>query len=348
MATTASSLLPRRQPTDQQQLLRLFWNRAELKRELGQLRRDNERLLEQLRQQEGAGLRSRQRLEQLESLLADPLTAANAVVHYQLRGVWQHARKRLQRFARELRERQQGREEQLAREHFARLRGNAVAAVDSRLAEVERRLRVVQMDLAILDKQERCLRGFWNWPRRRAVRNQAAAIHATLDGLRRQVSAIEDERRLREAEPCPPLPGLSVEARRHINLALIAMAQQLLILLGGHGVARLARDASAQELAEAHYGDVAQCQQLVRHIGEVMAGAAAIDDMDALVSRRAEWLRGRVGYRRDTDTVPLADALASIPLELPSGAGDEEAQAGALPVNILAEEYWDLYGILLP
>ncbi|MBW7930996.1 MAG: hypothetical protein H3C57_06780 [Gammaproteobacteria bacterium] len=347
MATTASSLLPRRQPADDQQLLRLFWNRAELKRELERLRRDNERLLDQLRQQENAGLRSRQRLEQLENLLADPLAAANALVHYQLRGVWQLARKHLLRFARELGERQQEREEQLAREHFARLRGNALAAIDNRLAEVERRLRVVQMDLAIVDKQRGCLRGFWNWSRRRALQDQAAAIHAALDGLRLQVADIEAERRLREAEPCPSFPGLSVEARRHINLALIAMAQQLLIHFSRHDVARLARDASAQGLAEAGYGDVMQCQQLTRNIREVMAGADAIDGMAALVRHRAEWLRGQVAYRRDADTVPLAEALAVIPLEPPT-LGDSDGEAASLAVNVLGEEYWDLYGILLP
>ena len=77
MATIASPLLQRRKEPDEEQLLKLFWNRAELKKELGKLRLEKEKLVDQLRQQESVNLRSEQRLEQLENLLADPLQAAN-------------------------------------------------------------------------------------------------------------------------------------------------------------------------------------------------------------------------------------------------------------------------------
>ena len=92
MATIASPLLQRRKEPDDEQLLKLFWNRAELKKELGILRREKEKLMDQVRQQESVNLRAQQRLEQLEAQLADPQQAVNAVVYYQLKGVWQQCR----------------------------------------------------------------------------------------------------------------------------------------------------------------------------------------------------------------------------------------------------------------
>ena len=49
MAAIASPLLQRRKEPDEEQLLKLFWNRAELKKELGKLRLEKEKLLDQLR-----------------------------------------------------------------------------------------------------------------------------------------------------------------------------------------------------------------------------------------------------------------------------------------------------------
>ena len=50
----AQQLLARRKPVEDDRLLRLFWNRAELKREFAKLQRERERMLDQLRQQDGA------------------------------------------------------------------------------------------------------------------------------------------------------------------------------------------------------------------------------------------------------------------------------------------------------
>ena len=50
-----------------EQLLKLFWNRAELKKELAQLRREREKFIDQIRQHEGLNLRVQQRLEQMEN-----------------------------------------------------------------------------------------------------------------------------------------------------------------------------------------------------------------------------------------------------------------------------------------
>lgn len=347
MGTVTTPLLQRRQEPDEEQLLKLFWNRAELKKELARLRREKDKLIDQVRQQEAINLRAQQRLEQLEGLLADPVQAVNAVVYYQLRGVWQQCRKRLVRLARELAERQQDREERLAQQQCESVRDADLALIDSRIADVERRARVVRADLDAVEARLGELRAFWHYFRRRALRDQRAAIQAALDGLQRQGERIRDERRSREAEPGPPFAGLSVEGRRNINLALIAMAQELLIQFSENDVAALAREASIRSLADVSYGDVAQCQKLGRSIEAVASQAEPADRMAGLIRRRAEFLRRTAQYRRDIDTIPVAGSFATVPVAIQEGGELQPAASRAIPVNVLAEEYWDVYSILL-
>jgi hypothetical protein len=347
MATIASPLLQRRQEPDEEQLLKLFWNRAELKKELAKLRREKDKLIDQLRQQEAINLRAQQRLEQLENLLADPLQSVNAVVYYQLRGVWQQARKRLLRLARELSERQQDREERFALQQFEQARDAELVAIDDRIADIERRARVVQGDLKAVETRLDGLRGFWNYFRRRGLLDQRAAIQAALDGLQAQIARVQDERKLKEAEPCPAFPGLSVEGKRNINLAIIAMAQQLLIHYADHDVAALAREASIRSLADVSYGDVAHCQLLGRNIESVTSRVDAVDRMAGQIRRRAEFLKQTAQYRREIDTVPVAGSFAKVPVAIQEQGEPRPADGRVIPVNVLAEEYWDVYGVLL-
>lgn len=347
MGTATTPLLQRRQEPDEEQLLKLFWNRAELKKELARLRREKDKLIDQVRQQEAINLRAQQRLEQLEGLLADPVQAVNAVVYYQLRGVWQQCRKRLVRLARELAERQQDREERLAQQQCETARDADLALIDNRIADVERRARMVQADLDAVETRLGELRAFWHYFRRRALRDQRAAIQAALDGLQRQGERIRDERRSREAEPGLPFAGLSVEGRRNINLALIAMAQELLIQFSENDVAALAREASIRSLADVSYGDVAQCQKLGRGIEAVVSQAETAERMAGLIRRRAEFLRQTAQYRREVDTIPVAGSFATVPVTIQESGAAKPAGSRVIPINVLAEEYWDVYSILL-
>ncbi len=95
-------------PTDE--LLKLYWNRADVKRELKALRRERFELLDKLKEQEGAILRAQEQLEGLERLLTNPLAAANAMVYFQLRHLWRVGAQRLEQFGRELQTQREKRE----------------------------------------------------------------------------------------------------------------------------------------------------------------------------------------------------------------------------------------------
>ena len=105
MAELASLIkLPGRQSEQSdEELQKLFSNRANVKRELSGLRRERHELLDKLKEQEGAIIRIREQLESLERLLANPLAAANAMVYFQLRHLWRVGAQRVEQFSKELR-----------------------------------------------------------------------------------------------------------------------------------------------------------------------------------------------------------------------------------------------------
>lgn len=347
MASIATPLLQRKRDPEEEQLLKLFWNRAELKKELARLRRDKEKLLDQLRDLENVNLRAQQRLEQLENLLAEPLQAANALVYYQLRGVWSLCRRRLGRLARELSDRQQEREERHALVRFEQERDGQIALIDQKLGHLAERARHIDADLHQVVEQQRQLRGFWNHFRRRSLAERVEAVTAAREGLKSQIERLQGERRERELESPPGFPGLGIEGRRNINLALIAMSQQLLVDLAAHNVAGLAREAAMRAVTDVTYGSAVECAALSRTIEQVVRDLDTDEKVSAAVRRRAEYLRGRAQFRREADTVPVAGSFAVVPLAISDRGDPLPSDERVIPVNVLADEYWDIYAILL-
>jgi hypothetical protein len=69
-----------------------------------------------------------------------------------------------------------------------------------------------------------------------------------------------------------------------------------------------------------------------------MGAVANQKQMTTAVKAKLERLRATSEYRNSADTVPTADSLAAVP--------DPQRTAPAA-WNVLAEDYWDLYTVLL-
>ena len=124
-------------PAEQERLLKLFWNRAELKKELQGLDDQLHNLRNKLKQQENANTRLQQQLEQLEVLLGNPERGLDALVHFGLKALWRACREQLEKFAAELkRERQDAqRKQQLA--EFQQDRAERLKVADERLRQAQ-------------------------------------------------------------------------------------------------------------------------------------------------------------------------------------------------------------------
>jgi hypothetical protein len=337
----------RKNETDDERLLRLFRNRTELKTEFSKLRLESDRLRDQVRQQESALLRAQQRLELIEGILGDHETAPAAVVYYQLRTVWQHNRHRLQRFVAELRAAQESRERQQQLAAFESERNQAIQAIDLQLADLTRRTADAQMAVDEAQAELESRKGFWNYFRRRKIHEQLAEFTGRRDTVRAQQKRVEDSRTKKSDEAPPEPAGLSIEGRRTVNLAVIGLAQQLLVHFEHYGLGSIAREASMSSVTEVSYGDVDQCRSISGHIETALAKLEEGADLSTRVRARTEHLKANVHYRQDADAVPIAGTLAEIPIAIPGAGHDRRNTDRPISINILADGYWDIYAFLL-
>ncbi len=347
MLALAQQLLTRRKPVDDDRLLRLFWNRAELKREFAALQRERERMADQVRQLDGALLRGQQRLDQLEGLLSDPERAANAAVFFQLRGIWAHGRRRLSRLAGDLSTRQQEREGLREAARFEEHRQAALSAIEARLAPLLERRAMLDSELVVVRSQHEERTGLWSYFARRRLASEQSVLEVAGESVTEQIERYECARhdKLKEQPTLPDIIG--IEGKRLVNLSVLALAQELYLVFGEQDVATLARDSSLRQVSEARYGSLQDCRNLSQQIEHVLRKVEAMDELPGRVRRRAEILHQIVSYRRDSDTVPAPEALATIPALVPSDDGPRTTSGRDVAVNVLADEYWDIYAVLL-
>jgi hypothetical protein len=349
--STLADLMRRRRRSpapvvDDQRVLLLFKNRAELKKAYGELQEEVYRLKDRVKQQEGATARVQEMLGALEGRLGAIETAYPALVFYQLRALWQHGRGILTDFVAELANAQEDRERraflaECNRRLFARRQ-----AIEGRLRAAETQHVEAHERVAALAAMRAKLNRFWHYFKRRDVdrRSHAASVEATAADL-----ALADARAAMEqleAEPPPEFPGLSVEARRAINLAAIAYAEVLCLRLVDTPLVALAREATARREAADNYGDRAECEALIGQIARARIALEAKSSIAQDLRSRAERLKATARYRNTGDTSPVPESVAFGEGDVLAGQPLGGKRAARMP-NVLAEDTWDLFRVLL-
>ncbi len=329
---------------EEEQLLELFWNRAQLKKDFAKLKLERDRLMDRVRQQEGATLRAQQQLEQLEGLLVDPHHAANAAVFYQLRGIWQHCRKKLTRFARDLSARQREREHQREILQFVEARQAEYDVIDQQLSRLSSVSEKQEAELRNCAEERQKFSSFWRFFKRRSLNARFASLGAAYESTVSQIERLQATKRELAKQPQPGFDALSIEGKRIINLAIIALAQQLLLHFSKNDVANMAREASVRSVSDVDYGGVYRCRELNEAVDKRLKKLDMAEDLPGKVHQRAEYLRRDTKYRRESDTVPEAGSFARTQVDPQDTA---KHGAGHIDQNVLAEEYWDIYTVLL-
>ncbi len=97
-------------------------------------------------------------------------------------------------------------------------------------------------------------------------------------------------------------------------------------------------------MADVHYGDIEMCRDLSAHIAGCVRALPVGDELVRKVRQRAQHLGEDACYRMETDTVPVAGSFAQIQLDLDSQSRSHGRKSH--PVNVLADEYWDIYAVL--
>jgi hypothetical protein len=331
---------------DEERLMQLFQNRAGLKKAYADLKDEFHLLRDKLKQQEGATIRVQEQLDALAALLADPTTGFSALVFYQLRGLWKTCHQQLSGFAAELIRTQEARE-------TARHKADCDAARRSRLVDVDHRLQLAagkadlqRQHLAAAQNELSRLTAIWHYFERRRRNKSLEALRQAVVVADAEVGDLHAERSTIGNEALDDFPGISLAARRNINLAIISYAELLCETVDALGLAARAKEAVARRVHEMNFGGRPECEDYMQRVQKAQAAVVSQKQITVIVKTKMERLRAICEYRNSADTVPTADSL--VPEAERGDKADKSARAEAAPGwNVLAEDYWDLYNLLM-
>ncbi|MCP1726512.1 putative nucleic acid-binding Zn-ribbon protein [Natronospira proteinivora] len=314
----------------------------QLEEELGACRERESVLRKQLTVLEDSSQSDRQTLAALEDMLRDPNRAQNAIVYYQLREIWFACHRELVKLVEELAGNMEEEERYFHLERFRQAQADE-------LGRLERTLSDVQEEYQLLNerrrkKQEELHRSqrIWHYFKRKRLEAVVSSLSDELKPIQQQINDTREhinEVRMREA---PPYAGLSLEGRRRVNLAAIALAQYLYLRFRKDNLADMARGARIKPVHEAHFGPPEECLTIMRQIREVEGRWRSDKDRSGKVRRRARFLAKKAVYSREGQTVPDLRCLDDIQPSISQEGGEVVGDAAPLPVNVLDMDLWDL------
>lgn len=294
---------------EDERLIKLFRNRAELKKTLADAQDEVHRMKDRVKLQEAATARVREQLEQLEAFLGQPVSGLQCLVHYQLRDLWETGHNQIAGLVLELARAREERERKqfladLNRKLFERQQGARAAAARAENAAADARMRLATVQSALA-----AARRWWQYFRRRellrqrgALETEAAATDYELQEARAGLIRIEEEGGAR-------YPGLSLDARRMLNLTVLAAAQTLALRVTPHTL--IERMLGAMSRAEPQMeGGPEAAMTAMQEIARVrVALTQNAEGLAADARRLADHLAANVQYRLPGETQPRAESL---------------------------------------
>jgi len=320
---------------EDRRVVALFRNRAELKKSFGELQDEVYRLKDRIKQQEGATSRVQDMLESLETRLGSGEGAYPALVFYQLRALWQSGRQLLTQLERDLSRQQDERERrthvaEYNRQIFAKREELAAALRSAEAIAASARER-----LSLLQGKRVQLNRLWHYFKRRELEQRLLPARREVADADIAVGAARVAHEQLASETPPEFPGLSLESRRAINLAIIAYAEVLCLRLAKSPLISLAKDAASHREVRDDYGTREQCEKLIAGIVKAHA-AFQVRCPPAELKERTDRLRVTARYRHPQDTTPTPESLSLA-----------TAQDPVRPPNVLGEDLFDLFRVML-
>jgi len=175
---------------DNEKLVELFRNRAELKKEFAALNKERYRLQQLVKEQQGATARITQRLDHLESLLVDPEWVNTVVVFYQLRAVNRRCQGKLAKFAEQLKQQREKRVRDAQLRAWRDKCNTRRATLDGKLDKHREKLRLLEGELQAERRRAESMSGFSRLFKARTASDELADLTAKVDAARQAEEAL--------------------------------------------------------------------------------------------------------------------------------------------------------------
>ncbi len=338
--TAIFGVAPEKPVENSDKLRELYWNRAELKKELAKLRDDNYQLRECVQQKEGASARLRQKLEYLENLLSDPATVYDVIVYYQFRSLNRQCKSKLANFAEQLKQQREQRVHSNLLADWNELRGEEASAVEKSIGE--HRFKIQMLEDQLLSEQHRLntSNSFLRLFRRRSMAN---AVQDTSDAIQvagqHEADLMTKFDEIQKRVP-PDTQGLNLETKRLINCMILSYAQQLFLHSSENGLAAMSHEVGEKSVGSINYGSKSDCDSLLAKIAAQVESYEKLTDFADILQQRAKLIAKNALYRREDDAVPEPDSVATVYVINKDGKIQQK------DANLLGENYWDIAKIL--
>ncbi len=312
---------------DDDRLLDLYWNRAQLKKEYAALRKERFKLLDSLTEQEGKNARLQQKLEYLEDLLTEPETASNTVAFYTLKKLWRSNQSRLVKLAKVLRKQQEASATKQLRDGWKARNEREQRALKKKAKHLQGRQKTLENEHRLLVDHIDSLNGLFQFFKKRRATEELEALHSSLTETDNEITATRARLNELQAEKCPEFERLSLNARRKINATVIALAEKLAEHYTAAGLLDMARMAQEKSVGTANFGAADSADATVKKVHQQKAAFDKLERGD----RFAKSLR--------TLAAEIAEAATYAKTE---DATPSPGSLNGIGMNVLARDIWNV------
>lgn len=326
-------------------VVELFRSRAELRKQHEELGAEMQRLRDRLKQQEAATGRVQEMLETLEKRLESADTGLSTLVFYHLRALWGDGREIINLLVQDLAAKQEERERKAWALEGNRKQFQSRQAAEQQLRQAESLMVAARQQVAAFDARLAKLDKWWHRWQRPKLAAQRPALQAGVDAAEANLNGARARCEQLEKAGAGEFPGISVEARRAINLAAIACAEVLCLRLARTSLVASARAAMARRESAEYYGDLAACVSIMSDIVKARNLLKQRAGITQEVAQRTERLRSTAAYLGEFETVPVPESCGVSEGDV-LAHGSQGVTSAKLP-NVVAEDTWDLFKVLL-
>jgi hypothetical protein len=328
------------EPQENDKLVDLFRNRAELKKEFAALRNEKFQLQDRIKAHEGATARVQQKMDHLESLLLDREWVHNVVAFYQLRRLAAHCNVKLCRFAEQLKQQREQRAHGAVLEEWNARRDERATAIEHEIGEQRMQTQLLEDQLQAERHRLTTMNGVTKMFRGNDLESEIDEIAARLDLCQAKenelLQALEDVHNLAP----PDHEGLSKETKRSINFMILSFVQQLYLHFEEDNVAAMAKEASEKSVGAINYGTKFECDEIIERIEKRWDSMESVTEFADILQKRAKLISDHATFRNDDDVVPAPGTVATL------YAIDSNGVVKETDANLLGDNYFGVAKVL--
>ena len=325
---------------DNDKLVDLFRNRAELKKEFAALRNEKYQLQDRIKQHEGATARVQQKMDHLESLLLDREWVHNVVAFYQLRRLAAHCNGKLARFAEQLKQQREQRVHSKAINAWTEQRDGQAASIEGEIGQHRLQVQLLEDQLQAERHKLMTMNGISKLFRGRSLEAEIDLIAARIDaGQAREQELLQGLDKVYNLSP-PDHSGLDDATKRSINFMILSFAQQLYLHFAEDNLAELAKEASEKSVGAVNYGTKYECDEIIARIEKRWDSMENVTEFADVLQKRAKLIADHAVFRNDDDVVPAAGTVATVYAIDANGVIKEK------DANLLGDNYFGVAKVL--